>query len=215
MSQKAVLKRIRQLEKLLQAEKRKLQRVRQIRPRRFFVPKKKLERLVRQNLTTREIAQRFKVSKRTITRRIKTYGLKEIRPRGRKPKVVGWITTRSYIEELDRKYHFAEGSKSIPYPYINTRTLICSNRKANPKGKFNILQAYFVVSYDKIYLIFDHSFMYRMKAVPFKEIHSWAKRHALENLRRIFTRAKFQVEKIIGYGFSKAKKVKHKNNIGV
>jgi len=55
--------------------------------------------------------------------------------------------------------------------------------------------------------------MYRMKAVPFKEIHSWAERYALENLRRIFTRAKFQVEMVVGYGFSKAKKVKHRNNV--
>jgi len=52
-----------------------------------------------------------------------------------------------------------------------------------------------------------------MKAVPFKEIHSWAERYALENLRRIFTRAKFQVEMVVGYGFSKAKKVKHRNNV--
>ena len=213
MSEKAVLKRIRQLEKLLRAEKRKLRRIR-VRPRRILISKRVLTRLVKRNVSTKEIARHFKVSKRTITRRIKEYRLKGIRPRGRKPIIlIGWVSTKDYIENLDRKYHFAEGSKSIPYPYINTRTLICSNRKENPKGKFNIVQTYFIVSYDKIYVIFDHSFMYREKAVPFKEIYSWAKRHALDNLKRIFRRAKFSIEKIIGYGFSEAKRVTHKNKV--
>ena len=214
MSEKEIEKEIRQLEKLLASKKRKLKRVKRIRPRRIFIPKTKLKRLVRRNLTTREIAQRFKVSKRTVTRRIKAYGLKGIRPRGRKPKITGWMNTRKYIEELDRQYHFAQGTKTIPYPYINTKTLVCSNQKTNPKGKFNILQAYFIVSYDKVYLIFDHTFMYRMKPVPFKEIFSWTERHALENLKRIFNRAKFQIEKVVGYGFTKAKKVTYTNHEG-
>ena len=213
MSEKAVLKRIRRLERLLEAEKRKLRRIR-VRPRRIPIPKKKLERLVRRNLSTKEIARRLKISPRTVTRRIKEYRLKGIRPRGRKPIIlIGWVNTKDYIEKLDQKYHFAEGSKSIPYPYINTRTLVCSNRKENPKGKFNIVQTYFIVSYDKIYVIFDHSFMYREKAVPFKQIYSWSKRHALDNLKRIFRRAKFSIEKIIGYGFSEAKRVTHKNKV--
>lgn len=214
MSEKAVLKRIRELEKLLKVEKKKLRRIRRIKPRRIPISKKDLAKLVKRNVSTKDIARHFKVSKRTITRRIRKYGLKGIRPKGRKPIiVVGWISTKEYIEKLDKKYHFAEGSKSIPYPYINTKTLVCSNRKENPKGKFNIVQTYFIVSYDKIYVIFDHSFMYREKAVPFKEIYSWSKRHGLDNLKRIFFRAKFSIEKIIGYGFSEAKRVKHKNKV--
>ena len=213
MSEKAVLKRIKRLERLLEAEKRKLRRIR-VRPRRIRISKRVLTRLVRRNVSTREIARHFKVSKRTITRRIKEYRLKGIRPRGRKPIIlIGWVSTKEYIEKLDRTYHFAEGSKSIPYPYINTRTLVCSNRKENPKGKFNIVQTFFIVSYDKIYVIFDHSFMYREKAVPFKEIYSWAKRHSLDNLKRIFRRAKFSIEKIIGYGFLEAKRMMHKNKV--
>ena len=216
MSEKAVLKRIRELEALLKAEKQTLRKIRRIKPRRIPVSKRVLKRLVKRNVSTRKIARHFKVSKRTITRRIKEYGLKGIRPKGRKPLpliVIGWIETSQYLERLDRKYHFAEGSKSIPYPYINTRTLVCSNRKANPKGKFNMVQVYFIVQYDKKYLIFDHSFIYRPKPVSFKEILSWAKRHSLDNLRRLFARAKFSVEKVIGYGFIEAKRMKVKNEV--
>ena len=214
MNEKAVLKRIRELERLLKAEKKRLRRIRRIRPRRIRIPKRELSRLVKRNVSTKEIARHFKVSKRTITRRIKEYRLKGIRPRGRKPIIlIGWVSTKEYIENLDRKYHFAKGSKGIPYPYINTRTLVCSNRKANPEGKFIIVETYFIVSYDKTYLIFDHSFTYREKAVPFKEIYSWAKRHSLDNLKRIFRRAKFSIEKIIGYGFKKPTRITHKNEV--
>jgi len=51
---------------------------------RRLIPKAELQRFVEQNRSTLAIAKQYAVSSRTITRRIKDYGLKGIRPRGRK-----------------------------------------------------------------------------------------------------------------------------------
>jgi transposase len=49
--------------------------------------KDKLQKIVEQNWSTEAIAQFYKVSARTITRRIKSFELVGLRPRGRKPSI--------------------------------------------------------------------------------------------------------------------------------
>ena len=51
---------------------------------RIFIPEKELRKFIEQNRSTNAIAKFFKTSQRTVTRRIKEYGLTGIRPRGRK-----------------------------------------------------------------------------------------------------------------------------------
>ena len=49
-----------------------------------LIPKGELQTFVEQNRSTLAIAKHYGVSSRTITRRIKDYGLKGLRPKGRK-----------------------------------------------------------------------------------------------------------------------------------
>jgi len=49
------------------------------------IPENELRRFLELNRSTEFIAHYYEVSSRTITRRIKDYGLKGIRARGRKP----------------------------------------------------------------------------------------------------------------------------------
>lgn len=53
--------------------------------KRKTVSREKLDRLARKNKSNKAIARHFKVSESTIKRRIRNYGLKGTRPRGRKP----------------------------------------------------------------------------------------------------------------------------------
>jgi ribosomal protein S6 len=97
------------------------------------IGKRLLSKFVKRNKATKWIAQYFKVSPRTIDRRVKEYGLKGLRPKGRKPllkkirkikKPRGWVLTKNYIDNLDRQYHFL----NIQYPPTNMRTLLCCPR---------------------------------------------------------------------------------------
>lgn len=56
-------------------------------PRKIPILKSDLRKFVEQNRSTKAIAHFFKASPRTITRRIKEYNLKGLRPKGRKPSV--------------------------------------------------------------------------------------------------------------------------------
>jgi excisionase family DNA binding protein len=51
------------------------------------LPKDELEKLIRQNWSTKGIAQYYRISARTVTRMVKAFGLKGLRPRGRKPRI--------------------------------------------------------------------------------------------------------------------------------
>ena len=209
MSEKAVLKRIRELEKLLEIEKKKLRKKKRIKPRKILISKKTLRKLVKENKSNVEIARTLGVSKRTITRRIKEYKLKGLRPKGRKPKPE-WIPLSEYMNKLDKQYRFQRVTYP-PFQYINVETQVCSNQKANPKGKFSLVGLYFIVSYDKTNLIFYHTFFYREKPVSFREIYAWAKEYAFDMLLTMFARAKFMVEKIVAYTFLKPTKITQKN----
>ena len=207
MSEKAVLKRIRELEKLLRAEKRKLKK---IRVRRIRIPKGELRKFVKQQKTTRAIARHFKISPRTITRRIREYGLKGIRRRGRKPlikkpikfpkPVREWQTVEGYINSLNRIYRFVN-IEYPPYQFINPKTLVCSKEKANPKGKFTTIGIYYIALESAVYFLFPISIRYREKPVSFKKIYSWAKENAYDMVVELTRGKDIFVEKVVALTF--------------
>ena len=157
-------------------------------PKKIRIPKDEIRKFIEQNRSTKAIAQYYKASPRTITRRIKAYGLTGIRPLGRKPRVKRprvpklreeWITTKEYFDRLHSTYRFI----NIRYPavrFINPKTLVCSNTKSNPKGPFTTVGIYYVVEESNVYFLYQTRIRYSEEPVSFEEIYSWAKENALD-----------------------------------
>lgn len=176
------------------------------------ISKSELEKFVRQNKPTRFIAGYYGVSERTIYRRIAEYGLKGIRPRGPKPRVVkpkppkrplAWIPTKEYIDRLNETYHFF----NINYPgtkYVNPQTLVFSNRRRNPIGKFTTVGIYLVGLHSEIYFLYRTGFRYSVEPVPFEEIYEWAKANAYDMLETSMLNTGIIVEDVVGFTFYEA-----------
>lgn len=178
------------------------------------VSKKELAKYVKQNKSTKAIAFRFKVSERTVYRRIREYDLKGVRPVGRKPLVEKpkfvkpkeeWIDAERYVDRLNREYRFVN-IQYPPFRYINPETLVCSNEKANPKGKFTTVGIYYIALVSNVYFLFPISVRYNSKAIPFKQIYEWAKENAfdvvLENTRGL----SITVERVVALTFTNPQK---------
>ena len=173
------------------------------------VGKAKLTRFVKQNKSTKSIADYFKASERTIYRRIKEYGLKGLRPKGRKPFVEKpkipepkekWISVERYIDSLSREYHFV----NIRYPhakFINPKTLVCSNEKENPKGKFTTVGVYYITLQSDVYFIYQTRIKYSDRPADFEEIYRWIKRNALDMVSNLWIDTAVAVVKVIAFTF--------------
>ena len=173
------------------------------------ITKRELGKFVRQGKTTNAIAKYYSASQSTIKRKIKEYGLVGIRKKGRKPLVKRpkprkpkreWIPTRKYIDGLNKVYHFINIAYP-PFKYTNPKTLVCSNRKGNPKGKFTTVGAYFIVEQSDVYFVNYARIRYSGKPVDFNEIYAWAKENMEDILAVQFQRASFVVERIIALTF--------------
>lgn len=168
------------------------------------ISRKRLEKWIHQNLSTKEIAKRCRVSERTITRRIKEYKLKGIRPPGRKPKEPEWELVKRYMGKVITRV------KPVYYrtpirKYINTKDLVCSNKRKYPKGKYCAVCFYYVLSYDRSTYIHMRSIQYREKGVPFKVIREWTITSGYEELERQVQFGKYTLEEIIAYEFLRKK----------
>lgn len=173
------------------------------------ITKQELKRFLKQDKKTEAIARYYRVSESTIKRKIREYGLKGLRKRGRKssverprfPKPVReWIPTQKYIDKLNKIYRFG----NIAYPrfkFINPRTLVCSDRKRNPRGKFTTVGAYFIVEQSDVYFINTTQIRYSDKPVDFDEIYAWAKENMPDILAEQYRRAPFVIERIIALTF--------------
>ncbi len=171
------------------------------------VPKAKLTTLVKQGKTNKQLSGIFKVSKRTIARRIKEYDLKGIRKPGRKTiipkrkKPSGkWISVERYIDKLRGKYQFV----NLQYPhtrYINEKTKVCSDTKANPQGSYTTAGVYYVAQNSGVHLIYRTRIRYSEESAPFDEIHAWIKGNARDILANSWLETPLTVVKIIGYTF--------------
>lgn len=179
-----------------------------LKPRKVRIPKIELRKFVEQNRSTKAIARYYKVSSRTITRRIKEYNLTGLRPKGRKPAVKrpraprpreAWITTKKYFDRLHSTYHFI----NIRYPavrYINPKTLVCSNTKSNPKGLFTTVGIYYIVEESNVYFLYQTRIRYSEEPVPFEEIYRWAKENALDMVSILAPKDVFVVQ-VVAFTF--------------
>lgn len=150
-------------------------------PRKKRIPKAELRKFLKQNRSTEAIAQFFKVSPRTISRRIKAYGLTGLRPLGRKPRPEAprkpkirakWSSMRRYFQRLNKIYRLVN-IKVPPKKWINPETLVASNIKGNPEGEFTTVGIYYIVQQSNVYLLYTLSIRYSMCPIPFEEIYAW------------------------------------------
>ena len=198
----------------LEAEVRRLKRrprpnpgAKRRKPRR--ITKRELQKLLKQQKTTKAIARYYRVSESTIKRKVAKYGLTGLGKKGKKPSIkkprfrrpkAKWIPTKKYIDDLNKTYRFI----NIIYPsfkYINPKTLVCSDRKGNPKGKFTTVGAYFIAEQSDVYFINYSRIRYSEKPVGFDEIYAWAKENLLDAMNVQFQRASFALERIIALTF--------------
>ena len=132
-----------------------------------------------------------------------------MRKRGRKPFVkkpkfpkpkAEWIPTRKYIDDLNKNYRFIN-IICPPFRCVNKKTLVCSDRKRNPKGKFTTVGVYFIVEQSDVYFINYSRIRYSEKPANFDEIYAWAKENMEDILSEQFQRASFAIERIIALTF--------------
>lgn len=192
----------------LRSEVRRLKpKTKRRKPRR--ITKRELQKLLKQQKTTKAIAKYYRVSQSKIKRKIREHGLTGLRKKGKKPLVKKpkppkskreWVSTRKYIDGLNNVYHFINIAYP-PFKYINPKTLVCSDRKGNPKGKFTTVGAYFIAEQSDVYFINYSRIRYSEKPVGFDEIYAWAKENLLDALNVQFQRASFVLERIIALTF--------------
>ena len=200
--QKEIQKFIVLLESLPTIEIRKLRRKFAGKSKGFSIPRAELKRLIKQNKSTKAIAQHFRVSPRTITRRIAKFNLKGIRPRGRKPKPKApkkpkiksqWISMRRYWNQLNKIYRIVN-IKVPPKKWINPQTLVASNLKENPEGEFTTVGIYYLVEQSGVYLIYALRIRYAPVPIPFEEIYSWIYTNAYDIVLEHSPRTAFVVD---------------------
>lgn len=186
------------------------------------ISKPELERFVRQNKPTKFIAEYFNCSERTIYRRIKKYDLKNIRPKGRKPRKRvepppppkdKWTTVREYFDKLHERIYIYDIQRPRT-KYINPKTLICSNEKANPKGTFTTIGIYWLALHSDVYFIYRSSIRYSEKPVSFNEIYNWASENAYDMLLTLMEGTDVYVVSIEALTFYIAKNQKPNNHEG-
>jgi transposase len=175
---------------------------------RIDIPKGTLESLIHEGKSNQEIALHFKVSERTVCRRVREYGLKGLRKKGRKPpskprqkkESERWISVERYIDKLNRKYHFV----NIQYPhtkYINPKTKICSNVKANPNGEYTTAGFYYVVENSGVNLLYRTRIRYSDEPVPFDEISHWVRKNGKDILANMWLENQLTIIEIVAYTF--------------
>lgn len=179
--------------------------------RRKTVSKKELGKWVKRNKSNRAIARYFKVSESTIKRRVKQYGLRAVRPRGRKPYLKTrprrfpkpkdeWVDVKRYFDTLDNQYHFIQ-PRYPPHKYINPRTKVCSFKRGNPKGKYTTVGIYFVTLQSKVYFLYYTRIRYSRKPVPFQEIYNWISGRVDYVLDELYLKASFSIEQVVAFTF--------------
>lgn len=184
--------------------------------RKTKLTKRNLSKLVKQNKSTRFIAQYFHVSVRTIYRRIAKWNLKGIRKHGRKPIPLvkpipipkGWILSATYIDKLNRQYQF-RNITFLPTKYVNTKTRVCSNEKRNPKGEFTTCTVYYVAFESQLYFLYPMKIAYSRKPKSFNEIYHFMSNRAFDLLNSKLRGSGIQVIEIVALHFFSKNKNEH------
>ena len=175
------------------------------------IDKRSLSKFVKQNKGNKWIAQHFKVSQRTVCRRIKEHGLTGIRKKGRKPllkvrkpiklRFKRWTLTKKYIDSLNNQFRFL----NIQYPptkYVNTYTLVCSDRKANPRGKFTTSSVYYVALQSEAYFLYAIKYRYSEQGVSFNEIYHYFSNNAMDMLRLSLEGTDIEIIDLVAFHFT-------------
>jgi hypothetical protein len=174
------------------------------------IPKGLLSKFVKRNKATKWIAQYFKVSHRTVYRRIREYDLKGLRPKGKKPlpkkirkirKLKGWVLTKKYIDRLDRQYGFL----NIQYPpttYVNTYTLTCSDHKRNPRGEFTTCGIYYIALESAMYFLYTVQYRYSEDPVSYDEIHHHFSNNAMNMLQLSLEGKDIEIIDLVAFHFT-------------
>jgi hypothetical protein len=200
---------IRRLERRIAELKAQLRLKPRPRPAEKLIPKGELAKFIRQGKKTEAIARYYRVSESTVKRKIREYGLVGLRKRGKKPivrrpkppkPVREWIPTKKYLDGLDRAYRFVNIAYP-PFKWVNPKTLVCSDRKGNPKGKFTTVGVYFIAEQSDVYFVNYTRIRYSEEPVDFEEIYAWAKENMLDVLSEQYRKASFAIERIIAFTF--------------
>ncbi len=180
------------------------------------ITKSKLESLIKQGKRRKAIAHYFKVTRRTIGRYIKRYGLKGIAKKGRPPKPRKpeaikikrfprvWVNVQDYIQRLNEEYRFINIQSSPPYRFVNQKTLVCANSKRNPRGHYTTAGIYFIVYISNVYFLYVTRIRYTQNPVSFKEIYEWITANAESILEESYPY--LTLVRIVAYTFSRPKK---------
>lgn len=179
------------------------------------ITKRKLKSFLKQGKRRKAIAKYYKVSVRTIANYIKKYRLVGIARQGRPPKPKKphkihvkrrrrvWISVETYIARLNEEYQFVN-IQYPPYRYVNQRTLVCSNQKRKPRGKYTTVGIYFIVYISNVYFLYTTSIRYSRKPVSFKEIFDWVNANVQDILEESFPH--YHIVRVVGYTFFRPKK---------
>jgi hypothetical protein len=175
------------------------------------IDKRSLSKFVKQNKGNKWIAHHFRVSPRTISRRIKECNLKGIRKKGRKPffkirkpikiRFKRWTLTKKYIDSLNSSYHFL----NIQYPptkYVNTWSFVCSDHKANPRGKFTTSSVYYVALQSEAYFLYAVQYRYSEQGVSFSEIYHYFSNNAMDMLRLSLEGTDIEIIDLVAFHFT-------------
>jgi hypothetical protein len=196
-----------ELEREVQRLRREVRRLKSKQPRK--ISKRELQRFLEQDKTTKAIGKYYRVSQSTINRKIREHGLAGLRKKGKKRLVkrptapkprVKWIETKKYINDLNKAYRFIN-IICPPFKYVNPKTLVCSDRKGNPKGKFTTVGVYFVVEQSDVFFINYSRIRYSEKPASFDEVYEWLKENMEDILSAQFQKAAFVIERIIAFTF--------------
>ena len=213
MTKKEILKMLKSLtEKEL--EEIGLVRIKKVRPPKVKPPKKVPEKIIPEEV--RYITYKRRYTKWIYHRTGPKAGQKWYKKRVWKkvkrkvPFIPKWITTKKYIDKIkneiikDKQYTLGE----VEYPpkrYINKKDLVCSNRKAYPKGKYFACSFCCVLIYDGTQKrIRNFSVAYKPRT-PFKVIKEWALTSGYDIMDQKTEHSAYQFDEIIAYSFTREK----------
>ena len=174
-----------------------------------------MERYLKQGKKLEAIAHHFKVSKSTVSRLVKTFGLRKLVHTGRpplppKPEETkpprfkrAWLPTRDYIDHFNRQYR-PTNIAYPPYRWVNSDTLANSPTPHNPSSAFTTLGIYFIARASGANFLFTTSIRFSDKPRPFKDALVFAQENAETILEDQYAKSGWIVVKILAYSFGKS-----------
>jgi hypothetical protein len=173
-----------------------------------------LERFLKQGKKLEAIAHHFGVSKSTVSRLVKEFGLRKLIRKGRpplpsKPEQVrpprfkrGWLPTRAYIDRFNRQYGLANIAYP-PYRWVNPNTLVNSPRRHNPRGRYTTVGVHFIAHASGVNFLFTTGIRFTDEPRSFKDSLAFAQEHAESILEDQYAKSGWFVVKVVTYSFAR------------